>query len=364
MIRQGVELSAQAYPIWIAESLLQSAEIKPHLSAPEIFIIVSQTVAALYLKKLLSQLTSEQKYQYYIVPDGEGEKSLERWWDIQTTLLTHKFTRHTLIVAFGGGVIGDLAGFVAATYQRGVPLLQIPTTLLAMVDSSVGGKTAINHPLGKNLIGAFYQPQAVWIDPGLLHSLPQREYFSGLAEVVKYGFIYDCDFLMALYAMREKLLTREPECLEKVIARCCEIKATIVAQDEREQGVRALLNFGHTFGHAIEKVAGFGTVLHGEAVAIGMRQALMLSYRCQLLSEMDYLKGLQILQGFGFHLNMPEVCKLPALWEALTLDKKHQAKRLRFVLLKQLGQASVETINDQALIEAVMRDSYASEDTK
>ena len=275
----NVSLGDRSYPIYIGPGLLDQGELlNRHIQSNQVMVITNETVAPLYLDRFVRTLSARQ-LATLVLPDGEVFKTMDSAMRIFDELLVRKFGRNACLIALGGGVIGDLVGFAAACYQRGVPFVQVPTTLLSQVDSSVGGKTAVNHPRGKNMIGAFYQPQCVLADTSVLDTLPDRELSAGLAEVIKYGLIRDLEFFHWLEANVEALLRREPEALAFAIERSCHNKAEVVAADERESGVRATLNLGHTFGHAIETGCGYGTYLHGEAVAIGMCQAADLSRR-------------------------------------------------------------------------------------
>jgi 3-dehydroquinate synthase len=291
-----------------------------------------------------------------VLAPGEAQKSLAVASGLYDRLADIHADRATLVLAVGGGVIGDLAGFVAATYARGLPLLMVPTTLLAMVDSSVGGKVGVNHPKAKNLIGAFHQPCGVWIDTAYLKTLPDREYRSGLAEVVKYGVILDADLFIYLEAQADAILRREPEVLQHIVARCCQLKARIVERDEREEsGLRAVLNYGHTFAHAFEAVSGYGSWLHGEAVAAGMVCASRLAERQGLVPAELTSRQRQLLARFGLPI-APEPWPIDALLEAMRSDKKARAGRLRFVLPRRLGEADL--FDDIA--EAEVRNLLAS----
>ena len=285
----SVNLDSRSYPIHIGTGLrIQSRLIPEKLLAGKAVVITNQTIAPLYLDAVLGALrTSGAECIPIVLPDGEAYKSWETLNRIFDELLSHRCERKTPLIALGGGVIGDLTGFAAATYQRGVPFVQIPTTLLAQVDSAVGGKTAINHPLGKNMIGSFYQPQVVIADMDTLRTLPARELAAGLAEVIKYGFVRDADFLDWLEKNIDRLNALEPEALAYAVERSCQNKAEVVANDERETGDRVLLNFGHTFGHAIEAGMGYGAWLHGEAVAAGMVMAARFSEKLGLIGKLD-----------------------------------------------------------------------------
>ena len=312
--------------------------------------MTSDRIAPLFLDRLVHALEqSGKRVLRVILPDGEAVKNWETLNQIYDALLTAHCDRKTTLIALGGGVIGDMTGFAAATYQRGVPFVQIPTTLLAQVDSSVGGKTAINHPLGKNMIGAFYQPRMVVIDATVLGSLPERELRSGLAEVIKYGFIYDSAFLAWLEDNLDHLLGRDLHVLEHAIRRSCEIKAEIVAQDEREAGIRAWLNLGHTFGHAIEAGMGYGKWLHGEAVATGMVIAAGLSASLGHISEADAARVGTLVKRAGLPVRAPALGTGRYL-ELMRVDKKAQAGAIRYVLLKALGEAFVTAVPDQQVV--------------
>ena len=337
-----VELGDRAYPIHIGANLLEQADlILPHLAQKRAAIVTNTTVAPLYLDKLTRTLEQQGVSVLPIVlPDGEVYKNAATLNQIYDALLQNRCERKTTLIALGGGVIGDLTGFAAATYLRGVPFIQAPTTLLAQVDSSVGGKTGINHPLGKNMIGAFYQPQVVLADTATLDTLPPRELSAGLAEVIKYGLIRDLPFFEWLEQNMDKLLARDKEALAYAIRRSCQNKADIVAADEREGGVRALLNLGHTFGHAIEAGMGYGNWLHGEAVAAGTVLAADLSRRLGWLSEADVARTRALFQHAGLPVSAPDL-GVERYMDAMGLDKKVEGGRIRFVLLKAIGKALV-----------------------
>jgi 3-dehydroquinate synthase len=337
-----VALGERSYPIHIGADLICRADlIVSQLPQHDVAVITNSTVAALYLPPLTAALTAQGVQTVPIVlPDGESHKNWETLNKIFDTLLTHRCERNTTLIALGGGVIGDLAGFAAAVYQRGVPFIQVPTTLLAQVDSAVGGKTAINHPLGKNMIGAFYQPQAVLADTSTLNTLPERELAAGLAEVIKYGLIRDLDFFEWQEKNLARLSARDPEALAHAIERSCRNKAEVVGLDEREHSVRALLNFGHTFGHAIEAGLGFGTWLHGEAVAAGMVLAAELSHRLGLIGRSDVGRVTDVLARAGLPTAAPDL-GVERYLALMGHDKKVEAGRLRFVLLKRIGEAFV-----------------------
>jgi 3-dehydroquinate synthase len=338
----NVELGERRYPIHIGAGLLERAELfAPHVGGRRAAIITNETVAPLYAQRLEATLAAAgARCQRIVLADGEAAKVWTTLDAIYAALLSAQADRKTVLVALGGGVVGDLAGFAAATYQRGIAHLQVPTTLLAQVDSSVGGKTAINHPLGKNMIGAFHQPQAVVADTSTLATLPPREYAAGLAEVVKYGAIHDLDFLAWIEANAEQLLARDAAALAHAIRRSCEIKAAIVAADERESGVRALLNFGHTFGHAIESAAGYGTWLHGEAVAAGMALAARLSARLGRLPQADAQRLVALLERLRLPVKPPQLSR-EAWLEFMGRDKKNEGGRITFILLDALGRGAI-----------------------
>ncbi|MFA6061368.1 MAG: 3-dehydroquinate synthase [Gallionella sp.] len=338
-----VGLGDRSYPIHIGTGLLAHAELlKSHLPKGRVAIVTNTTVAPLYLEKLqetLGQLGVSSVT--VILNDGEVYKTSETLNLIYDALLTHRCERSTPLIALGGGVIGDMTGFAAACYLRGVPFIQIPTTLLSQVDSSVGGKTGINHPLGKNMIGAFYQPQLVLADISTLNTLPDKELSAGLAEVIKYGLIRDLPFLEWLEQNMDKLLARDPEALQYAVFRSCENKAEVVAADEREGGERALLNLGHTFGHAIESGMGYGCWLHGEAVAAGTIMAADLSQRLGWISEAD----VERVRTLFVRANLPVISPdlgVEKYLEFMGHDKKVEGGKLRFVLLKQIGHAVIE----------------------
>lgn len=336
-----LDLGDRSYPIYIGSGLINQADLlKKHIAGGRVAIVTNDTVAPLYLAKLRSHLDTLQPLDV-ILPDGEQYKSLEVLNRVFDALLKAHCDRRTTLIALGGGVIGDMAGFAAASYQRGVPFIQIPTTLLSQVDSSVGGKTGVNHPLGKNMIGAFYQPRAVIIDTDTLNTLPDRELSAGLAEVIKYGLIRDAEFFTWLEANLEKLLARDADALTYAIYHSCRHKAEVVAADERESGVRATLNLGHTFGHAIETGLGYGEWLHGEAIAAGMAMATDLSRRLGWLPAADVARIEKLIQRARLPVRAP-AAMLPARFlELMAVDKKVQDGRLRLVLLKRLGEAVV-----------------------
>jgi 3-dehydroquinate synthase len=343
MERITVTLGERSYPITIAAGLFDdSASFMPLKAGEQAMLVTNQTLAPLYLDRVRGVLENSGVHvDQVILPDGEQYKSLTVLDQVFSALLAKPHGRDTTIVALGGGVIGDLAGFAAASYQRGVRFIQVPTTLLSQVDSSVGGKTAVNHPLGKNMIGAFYQPVSVVIDLDCLKSLPARELSSGLAEVIKYGIILDRDFFLWLEENIEAVRELQPDALAYCIRRCCEIKAAVVAADERESGMRALLNLGHTYGHAIEAEMGYGNWLHGEAVAAGMVMAAHTARRLGQFSAEDVERVKSLLVRAGLPVNCPTQMAPEAYLPHMMRDKKVLAGELRLVLPTAIGQSEV-----------------------
>lgn len=336
-----LDLGERGYPIYIGTDLLDRAELfERHIVGERAAIVTDETVAPLYLARLRTALASRHPIEI-VLPVGEQRKTLETVNRIFDALLTARCDRHTTLIALGGGVVGDMAGFAAAVYLRGVPFLQVPTTLLAQVDSSVGGKTGVNHPLGKNMIGAFHQPQAVIVDTDTLGTLPERELSAGLAEVIKYGLIRDSGFFAWLDTHMEKLVARDIAALTEEIERSCRNKAEVVAADERESGMRAILNFGHTFGHAIETGLGYGEWLHGEAIAVGIVLAADLSRRLGWLPDADVQRIKALLRRARLPVIAPPVLTPARFLELMGVDKKASAGKLRLVLLKRIGEAVV-----------------------
>ncbi len=347
----SVAAASRTYPIHIGASLIDRSELfAPHLG-PSAAIVTNEVVAPLYLARVRAALErAGARVTEIVVEDGERAKSWATLDRVLDAFLAARLGRDATIVALGGGVIGDLAGFAAAVYQRGVRFVQVPTTLLAQVDSSVGGKTAINHPRGKNMIGAFHQPLAVISDVATLDSLPDRELRSGLAEVIKHGAALDQPFFAWLERHIERLLARERDALVYAVRRSCELKAAVVAEDERETGRRALLNLGHTFGHAIEAATGFGPWLHGEAIAAGMAMAAELSARAGMLASTDAKRISALISRAGLPTRPPQLA--PERWqELISLDKKSAAGRVRFVLLDAIGSASLRGDVDPRLVD-------------
>jgi 3-dehydroquinate synthase len=339
-----VNLGERSYPIHIGAGLLGKPELLiPHFAYPRAAVVSNETVFPLYGERIMQTLKNAGIDAFAVViPDGERYKTWETLDTIFDALLARAFDRKSTLVALGGGVVGDLAGFAAATYQRGVPFIQIPTTLLAQVDSSVGGKTAVNHARGKNMIGAFHQPGLVLADTGTLDTLPDKELRAGLAEVFKYGLIRDAHFFAWLEDNLEKLLARDTQALAQAILRSCEIKAAVVAADERESGERALLNLGHTFGHAIETALGYGQWLHGEAVAAGMLMAAELSHKRGHFSHDALQRARKLLQRAGLPLNPPAIPAAKML-QLMQIDKKNEGGHIRLILLRDIGNAYIDS---------------------
>lgn len=334
-----VDLDTRSYPILIGAGLLSVPGcLSPYVSGTQVLVVTNDRVGPLYLRRAVAALEGKEAATL-VLPDGERHKTMATLSRIFDALIDGRFDRGVTLAALGGGVIGDLTGFAAACYQRGVDFIQIPTTLLAQVDSSVGGKTGVNHPRGKNMIGAFHQPRCVLADTATLETLPDRELRAGLAEVIKYGLMADAVFFGWLETHMAALLAREPEALAVAIERCCQLKAQIVAADERESGVRALLNLGHTFGHAIEAAQDYLGLLHGEAVAAGMAMAARCSADLGWLSEADRDRALALLAAAGLPTGRPPGLDAVQLWDFMASDKKVSEGRIRLVLLDGIGAA-------------------------
>lgn len=349
-----VELGERSYPITISEdSLSQAHLIRDFLKTRQVFVVTNPTVYALWADKLSAALTGID-VQFIQVPDGEEYKTLQTMESVIGELLQRHAARDATLLALGGGVIGDLTGFVAASFQRGIPFIQVPTTLLSQVDSSVGGKTAVNHALGKNMIGAFYQPKAVIIDTETLKTLPAREFAAGMAEVIKYGIIYDAEFFTWLENNLDAIKALNSDTLQKMIYRCCQIKAEIVAQDEREKGLRALLNLGHTFGHAIEAEQGYGNWLHGEAVAAGTIIASVVAQKKGWLSASEVSRITALHAAFDLPISAPKSMGYAQFMQHMQHDKKVEAGQIRFIIPQGIGQAVVTSDIDDALLRDVL----------
>ncbi|WP_370211639.1 3-dehydroquinate synthase [Alloalcanivorax venustensis] len=340
MQKLDVSLAERSYPIYIDRDLLGQDLIRRHVRGNQVMVVTNETIAPLYLDAVTRGLADLQ-CDTLILPDGEQHKTLATLERIFDALMAHRHSRTTTLVALGGGVIGDMVGFAAACYQRGVDFIQVPTTLLAQVDSSVGGKTAVNHPRGKNMIGAFHQPRAVVIDTAVLDTLPEREFAAGMAEVIKYGLIRDPEFFQWLLDNQAALAARDTAPVAEAILRSCRNKAEVVAADETEQGNRALLNLGHTFGHAMETFTGYRDWLHGEAVSAGMVMAARMSLELGWLKQADLDRVSDSLAAWKLPVTAPEGMARADFSELMALDKKVQNGRLRLVLLNQIGDALV-----------------------
>ena len=360
MIKLPLKLPSHSYDILIGRNLLSESDyIRQFIGSDKVIILSNETIAPLYLNKLKESIDTE-KYFEYIVSDGESEKSLKQFEAISTFMLEKKLDRRTILLALGGGVIGDLGGFVAACYQRGIRYVQIPTTLLAQVDSSVGGKTAINHTLGKNMIGAFHQPSLVISDTSLLDTLPEREFLSGIAEVIKYGLIRDYLFFEWLENNIESLVARQSEALSIAIRKSCENKRDIVLRDEKESNLRAILNLGHTFGHAIEKLMDYGNWLHGEAVAVGICMACRLSRDEGLISEKSYIRIESVIKKAQLPTRAPKECSPEKMVEIMQGDKKNSNGNINLVLLRGIGDAILSQKFSEALLYRVIEEGKES----
>lgn len=349
----NVALAERSYPIYIGPGLLDGDLLRRHVRARQVMVVTNETIAPLYLDRVLASLSGLQ-VDTLLLPDGEQFKTLAVMERIFDLLLEKRHARTTTLIALGGGVVGDMVGFAAACYQRGVDFIQVPTTLLAQVDSSVGGKTAVNHPRGKNMIGAFHQPRAVIIDTSVLDTLPQREFSAGMAEVIKYGLIRDEEFYRWLTVNMDALLARDPALLSEAILRSCRNKAEVVAEDETEQGNRALLNLGHTFGHAIETATGYSSWLHGEAVGAGMAMAAQLSADLGWLPEQDVVAVRELLVRAGLPVDPPTGLSAQRCRELMSMDKKVHDGSLRLVLMRAIGHAVVTADYDESVLMAML----------
>ncbi|CAD6872622.1 3-dehydroquinate synthase [Methylomonas fluvii] len=344
----------RSYPIYIGAGLLAQTELlTKHIRSKQVLIVTNETIAPLYLVQLQKAL-GDYQVETVILPDGEQYKTLQYLEKVFDQLLAKKFSRNATLIALGGGVIGDMGGFAAACYQRGITFIQIPTTLLAQVDSSVGGKTGVNHPLGKNMIGAFYQPQCVIADADVLDTLDDRQLSAGLAEVIKYGLIRDLAFLQWLEANMPKLLARDKDALAYAIERSCLNKAEVVGEDEFESGIRATLNLGHTFGHAIETGSGYGHYLHGEAVAIGTCFAADLSRRLGWLNDADFERIVAVFKAASLPVTPPKDMTTEQYVDLMAVDKKNIDGKIRVILLEAVGKASLPVNVDLAQLQATL----------
>ncbi|MCI0654173.1 MAG: 3-dehydroquinate synthase [Methylococcaceae bacterium] len=351
-----VDLGDRSYPIYIGPDLLKQTDlITQHIQSTQVMVVTNVTVAPLYLDAVTQKLRGF-KAQTLVLPDGEQTKNIETVQKIFDALMECRFNRNSTLIALGGGVIGDMVGFAAACFLRGIHFIQIPTTLLAQVDSSVGGKTGVNHPRGKNMIGAFYQPDCVIADTSVLNTLNKRELSAGIAEIVKTGLIRDPVFFEWLETNIELLLQCEPRALVFAIKRSCENKARVVSEDERESGLRAILNLGHTFGHAIETGMGYGHYLHGEAVAIGICQAAHLSQRLGWLTQVDVDRIVNLLQRAKLPVNPPAELSAERFLEIMSVDKKNIDEKIRLILLHEIGKAALPRSVDRVLLEATLNE--------
>jgi len=351
-----IQLKERSYPIYIGKGLLSQIQlIESHLKQKHVALVTNTTVAPLYLDRLINSLHQHKIKAFSIIlPDGETYKNQDSLHLIYDALLKEKCERNTTLIALGGGVIGDITGYAAATYLRGIPFIQIPTTLLSQVDSSVGGKTGINHSLGKNMIGAFYQPQCVIADIESLKTLPQREFSAGMAEVIKYGLIRDDNFFEWLEKNIDGLMQQDASLLIEAIERSCQNKADVVEMDEHESGVRATLNLGHTFGHAIENAMGYGVWLHGEAVAIGIMMAAHLSRLMQWLTDDEYHRIFNLLQKVNLPID-PPIISLERYLALMSMDKKVVNGKIRLVLQKGIGDSVITSDYDEKYLRATLQ---------
>ena len=353
----NIQFDERSYPIYIGEGLISNYElISQHILGKKVAIITNETVADIYLKTLMETVSSHKELISIILPDGESYKSKDSLDSIYAQLLQNKADREITLIALGGGVIGDITGFAAATYMRGVNFIQIPTTLLSQVDSSVGGKTGINHPLGKNMIGAFYQPKCVISDMNVLKTLPSRELSAGLAEVIKYGLIRDNKFFEWLESHIQYLMEMNPKYLIEAVQRSCENKAAVVEADEFESGIRAILNLGHTFGHAIEVAQGYGNWLHGEAVGAGMVMAAKLSQSMGWLADKDVGRIVALIKKAGVPTEPPKI-SVKKYMELMMLDKKTKDGQINLVLQKSIGDAVLTNQYDPKKLHQILEQS-------
>jgi len=350
----NLDLGTRSYPIYIDSGLIsKTGLLSSHIHAKRVCIVTNDIVAPLYIDALKAKL-SDYIVDEVILPDGEAEKSLANFEVIMSHLLKNEHGRDSTLIALGGGVIGDITGFAAACYQRGIDFIQIPTTLLSQVDSSVGGKTAVNHPLGKNMIGAFYQPQAVFIDIDSLTTLPVREFNAGMAEVIKYGILGDKSFFIWLEENISSIKSGDKKILAEMIEKCCQCKADIVACDEKESGVRALLNLGHTFGHAIEAEQGYGKWLHGEAVATGMVLAAKLAVAMNLLEVSELRRMEALIAAFDLPVTAPQDMGFAEFIRHMRRDKKNIAGKLRFIIPTAIGQSEIRDDVTQDTLQEIL----------
>ena len=353
MKKLNLDLGNRSYPIFIGSNTWADSLLISQTEGRKVLIVSNDTIAPIYLEKLKAHL-GDTDLDTLILPDGERYKTLASLEKIYNKLLTENYDRSSVLIALGGGVIGDTVGFAAASYQRGIDFIQIPTTLLSQVDSSVGGKTAVNHPLGKNMIGAFYQPKSVYIDLSTLETLPDREFSAGMAEVIKYGLIRNPDFFNWLESNIEALMARDANSLAEAIFVSCKTKAEVVSLDETEQGLRAILNLGHTFGHAIEAAQEYKDWLHGEAVGAGMAMAARMSQDMGLITATDVARIEKLLAAANLPINAPKNIPADTLRKLMSHDKKVSRGQLRLVLLKQIGEAIITSDFEENLLQEVL----------
>lgn len=346
-----VDLDERSYPVYIGFDILRDAG--NFIDSNLVCIITNPVVANLYSEPLISGIErAGRKTHEILIPEGERSKDISHVMDVYDSLIGARAQRSTPLLALGGGVVGDVGGFVAATYMRGIPYIQVPTTLLSQVDSSVGGKTGVNHPRGKNLIGVFYQPKFVLIDINTLSSLPKKEFLSGISEVIKYGVISRSHLFDYLEDNREKIIAKDADSLQHIVRESIKIKADIVSRDERESGLRSILNFGHTLGHAIERLSGYGSLRHGEAVAKGISAATLISKKIGMISEDEGKRIMNLLESYGFDLALPSFSRKQYV-DAINNDKKAQDSQINFVLTEGIGYVSLKKMTATDIVEII-----------
>ena len=348
-----VNLNKRSYPIFIGKNILSDKSLFNKVNKKNLALITNKKIEKLHISKIKNALMKKNKI---IISDGEKYKNQDSITKIYNYLLKNKYSRDSCIVAFGGGVIGDMAGFAAATYQRGIDFIQVPTTLLSMVDSSVGGKTGINHPLGKNMIGSFHQPIAVIIDTEILKTLSKRQFNAGMSEVIKYGIIKDKNFFDWIVKNTDGIKAQDPKSIIKIVKRSCEIKAEIVALDEKEKNIRALLNLGHTFGHAIENCLGYGKWLHGEAVACGFLIACSVAIQKNTMDVSEYNKIKSLLKAFSLPTKLPKNINIERLFEIMSLDKKVKNNKMVYVIPNNIGKAYITNKISKNIVIKALKD--------
>ena len=348
-----VKLDKRSYPIFIGKNILLDRSLFDNVNKENLVLITNKKIEKLHISKIKNTLLKKNKI---IISDGEKYKNQDSITKIYNYLLKNKYSRDSCIVAFGGGVIGDMAGFAAATYQRGINFIQVPTTLLSMVDSSVGGKTGINHPLGKNMIGSFHQPIAVIVDTEILKTLSKRQFNAGMSEVIKYGIIKDKNFFNWIAKNTDKIKAQDSDSIIKIVKRSCEIKAEIVALDEKEKNIRALLNLGHTFGHAIENYLGYGKWLHGEAVACGFLIACSVAIQKNTMDVSEYNKIKSLLKAFSLPTKLPKNINIERLFEIMSLDKKVKNNKMVYVIPNNIGKAYITNKISKNIVIKALKD--------